>query len=337
LRLDAVHAFADASAVPFLEQLAVEVEALEGALERPLILIAESDLNDPRLLRSREAGGFGLHGQWSDDFHHALHAWLTGERQGYYADFGCLGDLARACENAFVYDGRYSAFRRRRHGRSPAGISGQRFVAYAQNHDQVGNRARGERLSALVSAARLKCVAALLLTAPFVPLLFQGEEWGAATPFPFFSDHDDPRLARAVSEGRRREFAAFGWRPEDVADPQDPRTFATARLDWDERAREPHASLLRWHHDLIALRRRVPELRDGRRERTQPRYDERGAWLTYERGPLTIASSFATEARRIPLNRPHERVALASSERIQWDATEVTLPPDAVAILEAGS
>jgi maltooligosyltrehalose trehalohydrolase len=224
LRLDAVHALIDTSAVHFLEQLAAEVQALAAQLGRHLVLIAESDLNDPRLVRPPEVGGYGVAAQWSDDFHHALHAVLTGERAGYYEDFGTLADLAQALTCAFVYDGRYSRFRDRRHGRPATGLSGHRFFGYLQNHDQIGNRAKGERSSHLISPGRLKIAAGLVLTSPFVPLLFQGEEWGASTPFQYFTDHEDPELGRAVSEGRRSEFSAFAWSAEEVPDPQDPAT-----------------------------------------------------------------------------------------------------------------
>ncbi|HUF91415.1 MAG TPA: malto-oligosyltrehalose trehalohydrolase, partial [Candidatus Limnocylindria bacterium] len=241
LRLDAVHAFIDTSAVHILEQLAAEVDALEATLGRHLVLIAESDLNDPRVVRGREAGGHGMDAQWSDDFHHALHVALTGERGGYYEDFESLRHLAEALEHTFVYRGTYSAHRRRTHGRPPDGLPPARFVHCMQNHDQVGNRAGGERSSHLMSVGRLKIAAALVLVPPYVPLLFQGEEWGATAPFQYFTEHEDPGLGRAVSEGRRREFAGFGWQPEDVPDPQAPETFLRSRLDWSETAREPHA------------------------------------------------------------------------------------------------
>jgi maltooligosyltrehalose trehalohydrolase len=182
LRLDAVHALMDTSAVHFLEQLAAEVQTLEAHLGRHLVLIAESDLNDPRVVRPSEIGGYGLAAQWSDDFHHALHSVLTGERAGYYGDFGAPADLAQALTKAFVYDGRYSTFRQRRHGRPATGLSGYRFLGYLQNHDQIGNRAKGDRSSHLISTGRLEIAAALVLTSPFVPLLFHGEEWGASTP-----------------------------------------------------------------------------------------------------------------------------------------------------------
>ncbi len=334
LRIDAVHALLDRSATHLLEQLAAEVKALASHLGRHLVVIAESDLNDPRLVRPVEIGGYGLDAQWNEDFHHALHAALTGERQGYYADFGRLADFAEAVCRGFVYAGQPSAYRRRRHGRTPTGVDGHRFVGCVQNHDQVGNRARGDRLSHLVGPGRLKIGAALVLTAPFVPMLFQGEEWGAATPFLYFIDHDDPAFGRAVSEGRRREFAAFGWDPAEVPDPQAPESFRRSRLDWAELAREPHADLLDWHRRMIALRRAFPELTDGRMERVHVRVDETAGWLAVERGAVTVAANLGAAAAWVPLgaDRPR-RVHLASSPEAGVGPAAVTLPPDAVVVL----
>jgi maltooligosyltrehalose trehalohydrolase len=338
LRLDAVHAFLDSSALPFLEQLAEEVAALEAELGRELVLVAESDRNDPRLVRPREAGGLGMDAQWSDDFHHALHAFLTGERHGYYSDYGPLADVAKALRDAFVVDGRHSRYRNRRHGRPATGLSGHRFLGYLQNHDQVGNRARGERSAHLLSPGRLRVAAALVLASPFVPLLFQGEEWGARTPFLYFTDHQDPVLARAVSEGRRREFAAFGWRAEDVPDPQDRRTFAASKLDWSEPGRSPHRELLDWHRRLVALRRRTPALLDGRREAVRADFDEDRGWLAFERGPVTVACNFAAETQRVPLARRHDGVLLFSGPgEPARDGGALRLPSDTVAILSTGA
>ena len=334
LRLDAVHAFLDTSAIHLLEQLAAEVAALQAQLGRHLVLIAESDLNDPRLVRSHETGGYELEAQWSDDFHHALHAVLTGECDGYYVDFGSLADLAYALEHAYVYDGRYSHSRKRRHGRPATGLSGHRFLGYLQNHDQIGNRARGERSAALLSLARLKVAAALVLTAPFVPMLFQGEEWGATTPFQYFTDHQDPDLALAVSEGRRTEFAAFGWDPQDVPDPQSPGTFQRSRLDWSELELEPHVSLYRWHRDLIGLRRTLPDLSDGRLDRVDVRYDEAARWLTVRRGAVCIACNLASSTQAVPLPaQTGRRLLLASASGIEPEDSCIELPPDSVAIL----
>jgi maltooligosyltrehalose trehalohydrolase len=335
LRVDAVHAIHDASAIHFLEQLATEVERLAEELGRPLVVIAESDLNDPRVVRSQESGGYGFDAQWSDDFHHALHAVLTGEQDGYYADFGSLADLAKSLTSAFVYDGRYSPHRRRHHGRPPTGLPGSRFVGFLQNHDQVGNRARGERTSHLLSHRALKVGAALVLTAPFVPLLFQGEEWGASAPFLYFCDFDDPALARAVREGRRREFAAFGWRPEDVPDPLDPATYLRAKLDWSELGREPHAELLDWYRALIRLRSGRPELRDGRLPVDAVRYDERERWLTFARGRIVVACSFADRTSAIPCEVGRDaRVLLASDAGVERRGEALHLPAESVAILE---
>lgn len=332
LRIDAVHAIVDTSATHFLEALAIEVRALEAVLGRHLTLIAESDLNDPRLLWSTERGGYGLDAQWSDDFHHALHTVLTGERNGYYADFGSVADLAKALRDVYVYDGRFSPFRRRHHGRPVGDLAGSRFLGYLQNHDQVGNRAQGERSSHLLSLGRQKVGAALVLTAPFVPLLFQGEEWGASTPFQYFTDHGDPGLARAVTEGRRREFAAFGWKPEEIPDPQDPATFLRSKLDWSERDRPPHADLLEWHRRLIRLRRATPALLDGNRAAARVTYDEAQRWLILERGPLAVACNLAAVPQRLAVGS-ERALLLASDPTVARDGNDVLLPPDSVAIL----
>lgn len=335
LRIDAVHAIIDTSAVHFLEQLAAEVQELEAQLGRHLVLIAESDLNDPRLVRSREAGGYDLGAQWSDDFHHALHTVLTGERDGYYADFGTLADLAKAIERVFVYDGRYSAFRGRRHGRPPRGLSGHRFLGYLQNHDQIGNRAKGERSSHLMNPARLKVAAALVFTAPFIPMLFQGEEWGASSPFLYFTDHEDAELGRAVSKGRREEFATFGWDPEEIPDPQARETFERSRLDWSEIHRQPHAGLIEWHRSLIRLRRQVPDLADGRLDRVRIRFDEQAKWFILERGSVTVVCNFARQTQLVPAAEKRFRsLIIGSTLEIQPRSEGLELPPDSVAILK---
>jgi maltooligosyltrehalose trehalohydrolase len=332
LRLDAVHAIADQSAIHILEELAVEVEALAAHRGRPLFLIAESDLNDPRFVRGRDAGGYGLDAAWADEWHHALHATLTGEVSGYYADFGPLPLLAKALRQAWVYDGTYSPYRRRVHGRPPAGLSGGQFVVATQNHDQVGNRAGGERSSALMSDGRLRVAAALLLTSPFVPLLFQGEEWGASTPFQYFTGHDDPGLGQAVSEGRRAEFSAFGWDPDDVPDPQDPATFERSRLGWTEPGSGRHAGLLAWYRRLIALRRQVPALTDPGLDRVRTECDPEGGWLIVRRGPVMVAANLGDSERAFPAGPAAELLA-ASDHRIGHTGPGLILPPDTVAIL----
>ena len=335
LRLDAVHAFVDTSARHFLEQLADEVDDLEARRGRHYALIGESDLNDPRVVGERAAGGYGLDAQWSDDLHHALHTTLTGEREGYYADFAGLGDLARALRDAFVYDGRYAPSRDRTHGRSAVGLPTRRFLAYAQNHDQVGNRARGERSRHLLNVGRLKVAAALVLTSPYIPMLFQGEEWAASAPFPYFTDHEDGELGEAVRRGRREEFAAFGWAPEDVPDPQDVATFDQARLDWPERERAPHGEVLDWHRRLIALRRETPSLGAvGRVGELDVRCDERAGWLVAARGEVTIAANLGPR-QRVPLcGGAHGRVLLASEADVRPPEGEgIELPADSVALL----
>jgi maltooligosyltrehalose trehalohydrolase len=335
LRLDAVHAIVDTSAVHILEELAAGVRALEAELGRRLWVIAESDLNDPRLLRDVEHGGYGLDAQWCDDFHHALHTVLTGERTGYYQDYGRLEDLAAALRHAYVLDGRYSRYRRRHFGRPAGHLDASRFVVSLQNHDQVGNRAAGERSSALMSRGLLEVGAAMVLTAPFVPMLFQGEEWGASTPFLYFTDHRDPMLARAVSQGRRREFAAFGWDESAVPDPQEESSFTRSRLDWDEVRREPHARLLAWHRELIALRRRLPQLRGGELGSVCVRFDEEERWLVTERGGIAVAVNLGRGEARIPFDRPGPgEVLLASADPPVRSADALFLPPESAAVLD---
>jgi len=334
LRIDAVHAIVDTSAIHFLEQLAAEVKKLESHLGRHLVLIAESDLNDPRLVRPVATGGYGLDAQWNEDFHHALHAVLTGESSGYYGDFGKLSDLAKALTEGFVYDGCYSAYRCRCHGRPAAGLSGRHFVGCLQNHDQVGNRARGERSSHLLTVGQLKVGAALVLTAPFTPMLFQGEEWGAASPFLYFTNHEDPELGKTVRRGRQEEFKAFGWKCEDIADPQAEQTFSRSKLNWAELENLTHAELLEWYRALIKLRRRLPSLTDGQMETTRVYFDEKARWMTVVRGNVMVACNIAERAQRLPCpGAVIQRILLASDPEIAIVGNEVSLPGHAVAVL----
>jgi len=338
LRLDAVHAIVDTSATHLLEELAVRVDDLEAELGVAKFLIAESDLNDPRLVRDRHVGGYGIDAQWSDDLHHALHAVLTGERAGYYSEFGTLDQLAKALRQAFVYDGCWSPHRRRRHGRTPDGVASTRFLAYLQNHDQVGNRAQGERSSMLLSEGLLKVAAALILLGPSVPMLFQGEEWGASTPFLYFTDHEDPELGRAVTEGRRREFAAFGWDPDEVPDPQDPDTFRRSKLDWDEIPRQPHQVVLDWHRRLIALRRSQSSPDggwgvEGGSAGLRVEFDEAGRWLILANGTLTVACNIGPEPVRVRVGAGE--MLLASDEGASLDGDGAFLPPESVIVVSA--
>ncbi|MGH8991479.1 MAG: malto-oligosyltrehalose trehalohydrolase [Acidimicrobiia bacterium] len=334
LRLDAVHAIYDTSALHILEELGTRVRALETRLGRRVVVIPESDLNDPRPVRPVAAGGYGLDASWSDDFHHALHAALTGEGSGYYGDFGSLADVADALEKVYVYDGRHSPYRGRRHGRPATGLTGHHFVGFFQNHDQVGNRAQGERSCHLVSLGKLKIGAALVAGAPFVPMLFAGEEWAASSPFCYFTDHQDPELGRAVSEGRRREFAAFGWEPSQVPDPQQPVTFERSKLDWAEVDKEPHAEMLAWHRQLLALRRRLPDLSDGNLARVRTIFDEEEGWLVMNRGAATVAANLSAERRFLPLPPEPGVVLLASAGYIRLSNDgRLDMPPETVAVL----
>ncbi|HYR03650.1 MAG TPA: malto-oligosyltrehalose trehalohydrolase, partial [Syntrophobacteria bacterium] len=260
LRIDAVHAIRDFSAKPFLHELAEAVHEQAERLNRRIHLIPESDLNDTRLIHPPEMSGFGLDAQWNDDFHHALHTLLTGERTGYYEDFGQIWHLVKAFREGFVYSGGYSAYRRRRHGRSSLSIPARRFVVFAQNHDQVGNRPRGERLSELVPFEALKLAAGVVLLSPFVPLLFMGEEYGETAPFEYFVSHSDPAVIEAVRRGRREEFSSFCWQGEP-SDPQDEATFLRCKLDHELRRRGHHRVLLEFHGELIRLRREIPAFR----------------------------------------------------------------------------
>ncbi|MCC6145399.1 MAG: malto-oligosyltrehalose trehalohydrolase [Candidatus Hydrogenedentes bacterium] len=292
LRLDAVGWYGDASAYHLLEELADEANVLEAHLGRPLILIAESDQNDPRIVRPAEVGGYGIDAQWNDDFQHALHALLTGESMGYYEEFDSLEALARCLKEGVFHAGIYNAFRGRRHGRRFFGLNGNRLLGFLQNHDHVGNRALGERSSHLLSEERLKIAAGLVFTAPFVPLLFAGEEWAASTPFLYFTDHVDPEVAEAVRRGRRSEYPAY-LSAQDFPDPQDMETFQRSRLDWAERAYGIHERMLDWHRQLVQLRRRHPVLTSGRLEDIELRHNAESQWMTIDRGPLTVAFSLA--------------------------------------------
>jgi maltooligosyltrehalose trehalohydrolase len=259
LRLDAIHALKDFSARPFLEELSDATQSWSARLKRRLYLIAESNRNDSRVIRPRELGGYGLDAQWSDDFHHGLHALLSGERSGYYEDFGNLEHLSQAYRCGYTYTGQYSSYRRRRHGNSPAGRPASQFVVCSQNHDQVGNRMEGDRLSRLVPLDGLKLAAAAVLLSPYVPLLFMGEEYGEIAPFLFFTSHADPDLVEAVRRGRRAEFAAFGWQGE-APDPQNEATFLRSKLQHGLRTHKPHAVLLAFYQELIRLRKTLPAL-----------------------------------------------------------------------------
>jgi maltooligosyltrehalose trehalohydrolase len=254
LRLDAIHGIFDFGAFHILAELENQVQIVGKRLGRDLCLVAESDLNDVRVLLPYEKGGYGLPAQWSDDFHHSLHTLLTHEKTGYYADFGGMGHLASVLRDGWFYHGQYSKFRRRRHGNSPVGIPRSHFVVYSQNHDQVGNRACGERLSKLVNFEAQKLAAGITLVSPFTPLLFMGEEYGEPSPFLYFTSHGDKDLVEAVRRGRREEFSEFEWNNE-VPDPQDETTFANSKLQHHLRDADPHRALWLFYQELIRFRR----------------------------------------------------------------------------------
>jgi maltooligosyltrehalose trehalohydrolase len=295
LRLDAVHALADTRAMHILEEMAVEVEALSAFVGRPLPLIAESDLNDPRLITAREGGGYGLTAQWSDDFHHALYVSLTGDTTGYYADFDSLAALGKVFVHGFFHDGTKSSFRHRRHGqpidtlRTPT----WRLVVCSDNHDQIGNRATGERLSGKLSYSQLGIAAMVTLLSPFTPMIFMGEEWGAATPWQFFTSHPEPELGEVVAKGRLEEFAQMNWDTSNVPNPQDPSTFTNSKLDWSEPQSGKHADLLKLYAELLQVRRSYPDLTDPRFDHGEATANDEEGWLKIERGDVVIVANFS--------------------------------------------
>ncbi|HEX2177460.1 MAG TPA: malto-oligosyltrehalose trehalohydrolase [Nocardioidaceae bacterium] len=323
LRLDAVHALFDARALPILEEMSTVVDDLAAELDRPLWLIAESDRNDPRTVTPRDEGGLGLHAQWADDVHHALHVLLTGETQGYYAAFAGPDALTKTLTRVFFHDGNWSSFRGRSHGRpiDRARVPGWRFVASLQTHDQVGNRATGDRLSASLPPGLLGCGAALLLTSACTPMLFMGEEWGASTPWQYFTDHPDPDLAEAVRQGRREEFAEHGWDRRRVPDPENPVTVEQSRLDWSEVDRDPHVRLLGWYRALIRLRRERVDLRDPHLDRVVVRHDEASRTVVVHRGDHRVAVNLADEPRTLDLDTD----AAGLDVLLAWDPSAATL------------
>jgi len=316
LRLDAADQMVDRSALHILEELASAVRLQADALGRRVVLIAESDANDPRFTGSQQLGGLGLDAQWTDDFHHAVHVALTGESQGYFADFGGVRPVAKALADRFVNDGRYSPYRRRHYGHPAGDVPADRFVVCIQNHDQVGNRARGERLSVLVEPAALRLGAALLLLSPYVPLLFMGEEYGETNPFLYFVSHGDADLIQAVREGRRREFAAFGW-AGDIPDPQGESTFAGSSLDWRRSEEGNHARLRALYTDLLRMRHQEPALRPGSAS-ISVKHSESDQWVSLSlqaMGSALIAGfNFGLVERTLALESPGSHAAVLSTD-----------------------
>lgn len=281
LRLDAVHGIFDFSASPFLAELGEAVHRHAERLGRKIAVIAESDLNDARVISPPEIGGLGIDAQWSDDFHHALHSLITAETAGYYADFGQMRHLEKAYREGFVYTGQYSGYRKRRHGNSPTGRTAEQFIVFSQSHDQVGNRMAGDRPAVTQSVEKLKLAAGAVILSPFVPLLFMGEEYGETAPFCYFTSHSDPGLAEAVREGRRREFSAFAW-SGDIPDPQDEETFLASKLNPALAGRGTGKVLLDFYAELMRLRKGLPALRSPSMEdmNTHCLEDERALFVS---------------------------------------------------------
>ncbi|UQN15448.1 malto-oligosyltrehalose trehalohydrolase [Gulosibacter sp. ACHW.36C] len=346
LRLDAVHALIDTRATHILEELANEVEARSAFLGRPLTLIAESDMNAPRLISPRAAGGYALTGQWSDDFHHAAHVSLSRESDGYYEDFAStpghgLGALEKVFTQGFFHNGAMSTFRRRHHGRplGPA-TNAWRLVVSTQNHDQIGNRARGDRLSETLSVGQLAVGATLMMCSPFTPMLFMGEEWGATTPFQYFSSHPEPELAEAVSRGRISEFSRMGWDESQVPDPQDPDTFRASRLEWMELDGPERQWLLDVYRRLIALRRSRPQFTRPWLRDVSAKADAELGVFTFWRGDLEVVCNFSDAARELELDvdiawtsyEELPEIVFATDERVTVAGTHAFLPPHSAAV-----
>jgi maltooligosyltrehalose trehalohydrolase len=332
LRLDAVHALVDDSPRHLLAQLADETAALAQELGRPLSLVAESDLNDPRMVEPTSEGGLGMTAQWSDDLHHALHSWLTGETQGYYVDFGSVDVVVRTLTRTFRHAGDFSTFRGTDWGRpvDPSVHRGHRFLGYMQDHDQVGNRATGDRISATISPGRQAAGAALYLTSAFTPMIFMGEEWAASTPWQYFTDFPDPDLGAAVRNGRRSEFAEHGWDADDVPDPQDTATREASVLDWAEPGKEPHARMLAWYRALVALRRSEPDLQDDDLRKVSAEAQGRDR-LVVRRGRFVVLVNLGAEPA--PFDVPDGDEVVLAWDRVEPGDRSVLVPSDAVAVL----
>ncbi|WP_431240082.1 malto-oligosyltrehalose trehalohydrolase [Mycolicibacterium aichiense] len=334
LRLDAVHALVDNTAIHILEEMTAETDALSTVVGRPLSLIAESDLNDPRLITPRDRGGYGLTAQWDDDIHHAIHTAVSGERQGYYADFGSMSALASTLRNGYFHAGTYSSFRHRRHGRplDKTLIPATRLTAYTCTHDQVGNRATGDRPSQNLDYGQLAVKAALALGSPYTAMLFMGEEWAASTPFQFFSSHPEPELAKATAEGRKAEFADHGWDADDIPDPQDPQTFLRSKLNWDEVDEGRHAELLDFYRGLIALRRTDPDMADAWLQHLVVDFDEDERWIVMRRAHIAIACNLGEQSVSVPVGG--DMVLAWGEPTVGAHGTE--LPGHSVAVTRSG-
>jgi maltooligosyltrehalose trehalohydrolase len=327
LRVDAVHAIVDHSAEPFLQDLTTLVRTRAQELGRDIYTIAESNLNDPRIITPRERFGLGFDAQWSDDYHHALHALLTGERAGYYVGYETASDLARAMKSGFLYTGQHSVYRRRKYGRQPETIDGAKFVVFAQNHDQVGNRMRGERLSTLVSKDKLRLAAAAIILSPFIPLLFMGDEYGEKSPFQYFTSHFDTDLIEAVRKGRHKEFEKFAWEGE-APDPHDTETFHRSKL-----SRQEDAALRQLYKDLLRLRRETPSLRDLDLDTVEVDADDARRLIVVHRGDVLIAFNFSDQKQTVEVPSNRWRTLIETGAKIEGG--RLTLPANGFALCRA--
>jgi maltooligosyltrehalose trehalohydrolase len=332
VRVDAIHAIYDRNGTHFWHYARARVLERQEALGRRFLMIAESDLNDPKVVRPAEAGGFGFDAQWLDDFHHTLYTLLDPRQRAHYQDFGDLEQLAKAYTDGYVHSGEYVSFRKRRHGASSAGIPGDRFIVFLNNHDQVGNRPGGERMSMLVDFERLKVGAAAILLAPYVPLLFMGEEYGEDNPFYFFSSMGEDALVDSIREGRRREFEDFNWGGGEPRDPFDRATFEASRLDWDKRNHGHHRGLLEWHKALLALRAALPALRFFRKESVRAQVVGRSGLAVYrrsedERQEVAIVLNLSGDAMSLPLPGEREWILELDSTQGPWCTPDDLKPP----------
>ena len=332
LRVDAVHAIVDHSAEPFLQDLAAAVRERGRELGRRIWSIAESDLNDPRVIVPEESFGLGFDTQWSDDFHHSLHTILTSESSGYYEGFGRVSDLARVLSTGYYYIGQHSTYRGRKYGRHPRTRDGAKFIVYAQNHDQVGNRMHGDRLSALVSYEKLRLAAVSVILAPFLPMMFMGEEYGEKAPFQYFTSHSDPDLIEAVRRGRREEFHDFVWEGE-APDPQDEATLRCSILNWDSQERGEHASLRRFYRELLHLRRDTPALRSLDLDRVETFAHDEKRTLVIVRETILIALNFSDHTQTVDV--PDREWHPIFDTGAALDGKRLTLPPTAFALLSS--
>jgi maltooligosyltrehalose trehalohydrolase len=336
LRLDAVHALVDTGPVHLLQELAEKVDALSVTVGRPLTLIAESDLNDPLLITPRDEGGYGLTAQWSDDYHHAAHVSLTGETDGYYADFDSLAALGKVMTRGFFHDGTYSSFRERDHGvpidreRTPT----WRLVTFTQDHDQIGNRARGDRLTDMLDDDRLAIAAVLTTLGPFTPMIFMGEEWGASTPWQFFTSHPEPELGRATAQGRIAEFARMGWDPSTVPDPQDRQTFERSKLDWSELREAGHARVLETYRALLALRKEHPEFTDPSFATVEAEWNDELGWFRLDRQGAGFAINLSRDERIVPARATELLFSTREGSAIEVDG--IRMPPNSATVFSNG-